>query len=166
FAASREQFEAILVDLDSPEVRAMTHSDLERRIADKGKELLRQLYQDHLDLRGSSEATASVTGADGITRTSHRPGERNLMTVFGPVVVRRERYYEAAGGGGLHPRDAELNLPPELYSLELRRRAAVEAAKTSFDESAAAIAERTGAEIPKRQVEELVQRAATDFDAF
>jgi hypothetical protein len=39
------------------------------------------------------------------------------------------------GAESLHPLDAELNLPDERYSLELRRRVAEEAAKNSFDET-------------------------------
>jgi hypothetical protein len=66
----------------------------------------------------------------------------------------------------LHPLDAELNLPPERYSHELRRRVAENVAKNSFDETLETIEKTTGAHIPKRQVEELAQRAALDFDAF
>ena len=66
----------------------------------------------------------------------------------------------------MHPLDAELNLPDERYSLELRRRVAEEAAKSSFDETLKSIGKTTSAHVPKRQVEELVMRAAQDFDAF
>lgn len=66
----------------------------------------------------------------------------------------------------LHPLDAELNLAKELYSHELRRRVAVEASKSSFDEVVRMLKETTGAQVGKRQVEELVIRAAEDFDAF
>jgi hypothetical protein len=66
----------------------------------------------------------------------------------------------------LHPLDAELNLPDERYSLEMRRRVAEEAAKSSFDETLESIGKNTGGHVPKRQVEELVMRAAQDFDAF
>jgi hypothetical protein len=66
----------------------------------------------------------------------------------------------------LHPLDAELNLPDERYSLELRRRVAEEAAKSSFDETFESIGKTTGAHVPKRQIEELVKQAALDFDAF
>jgi len=55
----------------------------------------------------------------------------------------------------LHPLDAELNLPPERYSLELRRRVAENAAKNSFDETVDTMNKTTGGHIPKRQVEEL-----------
>ena len=40
-----------------------------------------------------------------------------------------------AGHDSLHPLDAALNLPPERYSLEVRRRVAVAAASRSFDEA-------------------------------
>ena len=62
--------------------------------------------------------------------------------------------------------DAELNLPNELYSLEIRRRVAMEAAKSSFNEVVTYVRNTTGAQVHKRQTEELVIRAAQDFDDF
>jgi hypothetical protein len=59
-----------------------------------------------------------------------------------------------------------LNLPVERYSHEVRRRAAIEAAKNSFDEGVEALQTYTGAHVPKRQFEELVARAAQDFEDF
>src|ERR1019366_6558154 len=99
----------------------------------------------------------------------HRPHsllrERRLATIFGTVTVRRTGY-AAHDAETMFPRDAELNLPPELYSHGVQRRAADEVIKTSFDQAVAAIASTTGAEVPKRQLEELAGRAAEDFDAF
>ena len=43
---------------------------------------------------------------------------------------------------------------------------AEESARSSFDEAAEAIDKRTGAHVPKRQVEALSVRAAQDFDSF
>ena len=48
----------------------------------------------------------------------------------------------------------------------MRRLVAVNTAKNSFDEAVETIDKATGGYIPKRQVEELTQRAARDFDAF
>ena len=59
-----------------------------------------------------------------------------------------------------------MNLPDERYSLEVRRRVALEASKNSFDETVETLSRYTGAAIGKRQVQELVGRAAQDFDAF
>jgi len=80
------------------------------------------------------------------------------------VYVSRPR--REKGTESLHPLDGELNLPDERYSLELRRRVAEEAAKNSFDDTLEGIGKNTGAHVPKRQIEELVKRAARDFDAF
>ena len=101
----------------------------------------------------------------GTERSRKRQQQRELETIFGTVQVRRTGY-GAEGQASLHPLDAQLNLPAERYSLEVRRRAALEAAKNSFDETVQTLSEYTGAQIGKRQVEELVSRAAQDFDAF
>lgn len=165
FAAAQQQFAALLAYLGSGAARALTHSDLERKLEVEGCELLRLLYQGHLDARGPGEAAGPVGGADGVARGQARLQPRTLATVFGPVTVRRLGY-GAAGAASLHPLDAALNLPPERYSHELRRQAATEAAKGSFDEAVQSVGRHTGTPVAKRQVEELVARAAQDFDAF
>ena len=91
--------------------------------------------------------------------------KRDLETIFGTVTVERTGYGKP-GSRSLHPLDAELNLPDNRYSFELCRRVAEEAAKTSFDETFESISKNTGGHVPKRQIEELVRRAAQDFDAF
>jgi hypothetical protein len=87
------------------------------------------------------------------------------MTVLGPVEVERT-VYSARKTAGLMPVDADLNLPPESYSLEVRRRMSLLASRVSFDAAVAEMEAHTGAPVPKRQAEELVTRAAKDFDAF
>ena len=62
--------------------------------------------------------------------------------------------------------DAALNLPCELYSHVVRRAVAERAACDSYEEVVAAIGERTGMTIGKRQVEQMAARAARDFDDF
>ena len=91
--------------------------------------------------------------------------ERRLETTFGTVAVERLGYARP-GHDSLHPLDAALNLPPERYSLEVRRRVAEAASSRSFDEALFELSRHTGAEVPKRQAEQLVVRAAQDFDAF
>jgi len=163
---ARENFEHIVGYLDSKETSGMTHSELERALEKKGRELMRMLLQEHLNNRGPGQSDAPpVEGADGVVRSRVRLQERELETVFGTVSVERAGYGRQ-GVESLHPLDAELNLPDERYSLELRRRVAEEAAKSSFDETLESIGKNTGGHVPKRQVEELVMRAARDFDAF
>lgn len=165
YEQSRREFEDIVRHLDSEEVRLKTHSELERELEKMGRELMRKLLQEHLEARGLGECAKPVQGADGVDRTRVRLQERKLETIFGTVEVDRAGYGQE-GTPSLHPLDAELNLPDERYSLELRRRVAEEAAKSSFDETLESIAKSTGGHVPKRQIEEGVMRAAQDFDAF
>jgi hypothetical protein len=162
---SRQAFEDIVRSLSSEEARSMTHSELERDLEKKGRELMRKLLQEHLQTRGPGQCAQPVRDADGVERTRVRLQERKLESIFGTVATERAGYGKE-GRRSLHPLDAELNLPDERYSLELRRRVAEEAAKSSFDETLESIGKTTGAHVPKRQIEELVMRAAVDFDAF
>jgi len=165
YEQSRQEFEDIVRRLDSEEVRSMTHSDLERNLEKMGRELMRKLLQEHLQSRGQGESAQPVKGSDGVDRPRVRLQERNLETIFGTVSVERAGYGQEASRS-LHPLDAELNLPEKKYSLELCRRVAEEAAKSSFDETFESIGKSTGGHVPKRQIEELVRLAAWDFDAF
>ena len=110
-------------------------------------------------------AAGPVAGANGVERSQRRVHERRIETTFGTVAVERVGYARR-GHDSLHPLDAALNLPPERYSIEVRRRVAVAAASRSFDEALFDLSRSTGAEVPKRQAEQLVARAAEDFDAF
>jgi hypothetical protein len=165
FAEARESFGAMETYLGSKEACSLRESDLERELEKRGRELMRQLLQAHLEVRGPGEAAAPVKGPDGEERIQQRLHERGLETVFGEVRIERAGYV-AKGMESLHPMDADLNLPKELYSHEVRRRVADEAAKSSIDEVVRMLSETTGAHVGKRQVEELVIRAAEDFDAF
>jgi hypothetical protein len=119
----------------------------------------------HLALRAALERRTHVVGAEGVERTSTRESGRHLETVFGRVEVERLAY-QAPGSTDLHSMDAALNLPREMFSHGIRRMAAKEAARASFDEVVEIVRDYTGSSIAKRQVEELAVRAAQDFDAF
>jgi hypothetical protein len=167
FARSRARFEQMVGFLDGGGAAQLDHGELEDRLAVHGRELLRLLYQDHLDLRAVRERRLDeVLDADGVSRPSVEAGHgRTLTTVFGEVTATRLAY-RRRGQTNLHPADTALNLPAEKHSHGLRRLAAVEAARGSFDDTVAAIARATGQRVGKRQVEELLRRAAVDIDAF
>ncbi|MDA8440459.1 MAG: ISKra4 family transposase [Propionibacterium sp.] len=167
FARSRTCFDRLVGYLDGGEAARLDHSDLEDRLDREGRELLRLLFQDHLDLRAVREPRLhEVTDADGAPRPSVEVGHtRALTSVFGQVRVPRLAY-RARGHANLHPADAALNLPVEKHSHGLRKLAAVEASRGSFDDTADAITRATGVRLGKRQAEELAGRAAVDFDDF
>jgi len=165
YGHGQEYFEQIIGLLDSKEGNSMDMSKLEQELEKRGRELMRILLQEHLNNRSPGTSSEPVRDADGIERIETPAHERKIETVFGRVELNRSGYGEK-GCESLHPLDAELNLPPEIYSLELHRRVAEEAAKNSFEEVVETIAKTTGGHVPKRQAEQLVQRAVQDFDAF
>ena len=153
--------------LDGPRAARLEHADLEEQLDARIRELGRLLLQDHLDARRARERRLErVSGPDGIVRTRPERGhQRQLATVFGKVTVTRIAY-RAPGAANVHIADAELNLPPEMHSHGLRRRAAAEAARGSFGQAAAAVSRASGVRLGKRQAEELTRRAAADFGGF
>src|SRR5487761_2324016 len=165
FAAADQAYAAITEFLRSKEAWQVEHSELERELEGKGRELLRKLLQAHLELRQPGKTVEAVRDAAGTPLEPTTVHERSVESIFGTVEVARTGY-GAAGTASLHPLDGALNLPPEKYSLEVRRRAAIEAAKSSFDEGLQTLEMYTGAHVPKRQFEELMKRAAQDFKAF
>ena len=128
---------------------------------------MRRLLDDHLALRALREQRLErVIGYEEFVRTLLDSGhERALETVFGTVRVERLAY-RAPGVRNLHPADAALNLPVERHSHGLRKLAALEAARGSFQDASDAIDRSTGVRLGKRQIEELATLAAVDFEEF
>lgn len=164
---AQEKFETIINQLLSGEVAKLTHGSAEELINKEGTELLRILLQGYLDVRAFDETRReSVTGSDGIVRNRCRKDcKRDLESIFGEVVVTRCAY-NALDTNSLFPLDAELNLPIEKYSHGLRIRASYEVQKSSFGESLTSIVRTTGGMIPNRQIQQISDIIAQDFDDF
>ena len=153
--------------LDGTDAAGLSHAELEERLDVHGRELLRRLLDDHLALRAVREQRLDlVVGDEGVTRGRVESGHaRVLETVFGAVSVERLAY-RAPGLANLHPADAGLNLPVERHSHGLRKLAALESPRGSFDDAVDSIYRQTGQRLGKRQVEELAGLAAMDFEDF
>jgi hypothetical protein len=101
YVASRDAFECLVSTLAGAPARGMAHDELELLLEQQGRELLRQLMQDHLDLRARTEEAAApvsagqpvVRGPEGQARTWREKGHGRWLTcVFGPVRVTRNAY--------------------------------------------------------------------------
>lgn len=167
FASSRECFEAVISFLAGEEVSGFEHGELEEHLEGRSRELFCRLFQDHLVVCAQrEERLGEVVDSAGVARPSVETGHhRVLATVFGEVDVERLAY-RRRGHENLHPADGLLNLPAERHSHGLRRWAAIEASRGSFDAAVEAIERATGQQVGKRQVESLAQRAAADVDGF
>ncbi len=167
FSEAGAAFFQIIETLQSEASQKLTHGTLEEVINRQGREILRLLFQGHLDQRAREEAREeAVIGSDGEERGRCR--ERTscvLQTLFGEVRVNRKGY-SSAQAGSLFPLEIALNLPPDKYSDGLRCQVAVESSKNSFDEALSTINDLTAQHVGKRQAEELVDKIALDFEAF
>ncbi len=160
-------FDTVVAFLDGDEAAGMEHAELEDQLQERSRQLFCRLFQDHLDRRAQREQRLEmVCDAGGVHRPNVETGHRRgLATVFGEIAVTRLAYRHR-GRPNLHPTDAALNLPDEKHSHGLRRLAAVEGSRGSFDDAIDAIERAVGQHVAKRQVEALVRRAAVDVDEF
>jgi hypothetical protein len=122
FAASMKLVTALVAELQAPEAAGLTAYELEQFVAAGGREVQRQMVQDHLDLRAAREEEtarehgSAVAGADGIPRNRLETGHRRLLsTLFGTVQVRRCAW-RRPGAGNCYPGDAALSLPAPRHS--------------------------------------------------
>lgn len=168
FDRSRRLFEEVVARLADSGCGELTHAQLEEQLTERSRELVRSLFQDHLDLRASREQRIpeGALGADGVVRArAERGHQRELATVFGTVTVTRIAY-RAPDVANLYPADAVLNLPVGRHSHGLRRLAAIEAARGSFEQAGAAVERASGVRVGKRQLEALAGAAAADVAGF
>ncbi len=167
FRGSRACFDELVGWLEATEASALTHGELEGELDRRGRELLRTMFQGQLDLRAVRETRAEdVNDADGIDHRAVESGHvRPLASIFGTVSVTRLAYRHR-GHANLYPADGQLNLPQERHSHGLRRLAAIEGSRGSFDQATEAIGRTTGQRVGKRQVEALASRAAADVEDF
>jgi hypothetical protein len=172
FAVSKAMFAALADGLAGPAAAGLTAFELEELVDDESRKAVRQLVQDHYDLRALREEqqarkhSSPVAGTGGITRTRLETGHgRLLATLFGTVTVTRCAWRKP-GAGNWRPADAALSLPAGRHSRTLAKLACLEAARGSFDGAHAAITRRCGPVIGKRKIEESVVSAAADVPAF
>jgi hypothetical protein len=173
FAESAIAFQTLKYTLSGSGAAGWSHAELEEHLDTAGRQLLRQLLQDHLDLRAAREEEQLrvgprpvVTGPEGRARPWRETGHsRRLSCMFGTVRVTRIAW-RGPGVGNVHPADAALSLPAGRHSMGLRRLAVTEAVRGSFDQARDAVERRCGNVLGKRRLEEIVVAAAVDVDGF
>ena len=110
--------------LSSSEARQMSESELERELHRRRQDLARKLLQGHRDQRSPKEAAGPAEDTSGVECSEPREHESHAETTSGTMQVvglgcaRR-------GHDGLHRLDAALNLLPERYLVEMRRRVTI-----------------------------------------
>lgn len=166
FTTSRRMFDELVGEASSARGLARGHMEVEEAIRATGRDLLRQLFQDHLDLRSAQEQRVKVVDHEGEPLSEPRVARRRLHSLLGGSVVVTRLLYQAAGHEGRAPADAGLRLCKDGYSMGVRRELAQLCANDAYDPAVATLERLTGVHVPKRQAEQLVRRASKDVCAF
>ncbi len=163
FADAREELEAVLEQVT--EAGATHHVAIGKLITEGMARVGARIYQGHLDTLFAQER-AEVEHWERPDGSEVRVRTRHLETEVGRMTVRRHGLKLAGDEHARFPMDQHLSLPAELYALSLREEIAAAAVEASFDRSVERIDHATAGHVPKRQAEEQVVRASTDFEAF
>jgi hypothetical protein len=112
YTASRVLFDALITRLGEPEMAERPEHAVEEFITGSGRDVFKQMLQDHLDARAAAEPRlAQVVGADQVARRRAERGHARLLgTTVGEVEATRIAY-RAPTVSNLHPADARLALP-------------------------------------------------------
>ena len=147
---------------------AVLLDDMERLAVEESRKIGLGALQLAMDAQADAEMPLpGLTGADGERRGCREKSATTVVTMLGRVRVRRVAYRSRKKGvADLHWRDAVLNLPPCGYSWQLQRFAEMACRAGSFQHGHDLVLAATGVSAGKRQLEEILARAAADAEAF
>jgi hypothetical protein len=160
-------FDALIARLGDPQMAGHTEHAMEEFIAGSGRDVLRQVLQDHLDARAAAEPRlVEVTGADQVIRRRAEPGHTRLLsTTLGTVEVTRIAYRKP-GVSNLHPADARLALPDSRYSFPLQKAVVHETVTGALREARDGLDRMLSARVGTRQLMQITADAARDVRTF
>jgi hypothetical protein len=166
FHSAYEKCIAITDHRSTEMVGDKTHSASEAYLETEGRDLLRLLWQDHVENQGSGRVGNAGCGSDGVVRSHKRDHrETGYTSVCGAGRVARTGE-SPRGVASFFPREAQLNLPARGSSPRLQKRVAAKAATMAVDDVAHDIETATAVRLGKPQGEPIVSGAAQDFDAL
>jgi hypothetical protein len=165
---AHQQLSALECWLAAPATRQLPLHQVEAQQEQLGRELQRRLLQAHIQQRGQGDLGPALRVSvqnQSLLYSHRRLHTRQIRTIFGLIPITRLGY-SRPGAASLHPLDATLQLPARSFSYEFQKRMVKAAVQGTFREASDRIADFTGTAIPLRSVEEVMQDAAQDFDAF
>lgn len=167
YAASRALFDTLIIRMGEPEMNQRPEHLVEEFITGTGREVFKQVLQDHLDARAAAEPRlAEVAGADLVVRRRAEPGHARLLgTTVGEVEVTRIAY-RAPGVSNLHPADARLALPEGHYSYPLCKAAVYESVTGALRQARDGLDRMTGVRVGTQQLMRITVEAARDVRDF
>lgn len=167
---ARVQFDKLEQWFASQKTQSMSFGEVEIAEEKYGRQLLQCLLQEYIDHRGSGDVGNAILVSDknngqGIVYSHRRIQARNVICLFGKIVVRRVGY-GMPGKESIHPLDKTMRLPRCVYSYEIQRRLLKWAVQGPFDEAIETMRDTSEISIPKRIAESVVIDASADFNDF
>jgi hypothetical protein len=147
---------------------SQTLAEMEQAAVEASRAIGLGALQLALDAQAEQEMPLpGLAGADGYWRGCREKSATTVITMLGKVTVRRVACRSRDKGvPDLHWRDMVLNLPPCGYSWQLQRFAEMACRAGSFQDGHGLVLAAAGVSIGKRQLEEILARAAGDAQAF
>ncbi len=167
-SAALQAFSSLEAWLSAPATLQLPLHQIELQQELRGRQLHRILLQSHVQQRGTGDVGPAlvVTTPSATALFSHRRLQRRtLKTIFGPIDIDRTAYCRD-GAESIHPLDEAMQLPARSFSYELQKRMIKAAIQGPFRESMQRIQEAAGLTVPMRSLEQILEDAAQDFDAF
>jgi hypothetical protein len=165
---ARDLFSSLECWLSSAPALTLPLHLVERQQQIKGRQVQRLLLQAHVQQRGTGDvgpALQVLPASSSSLFTHRRLQRRTLNTIFGPIHIDRIGYSHP-GQPSIHPLDEALQLPARSFSYELQKRLLQAAVQGPLRESIDRILDITGLTVPMRSLQQLLQDAAQDCDAF
>lgn len=166
--AALQAFSSLEAWLSAPATLQLPLHQIEFQQELRGRQLHRILLQTHVQQRGTGDVgpvLAVATQSATALFSQRRLQRRTLKTIFGPIDIDRTAYCRD-GAESIHPLDEALQLPARSFSYELQKRMVKAAIQGPFRESMQRIQEAAGLTVPMRSLEQILEGAAQDFDAF
>lgn len=119
-----------------------------------GSRVLEKLLE--VDQQQLDSKTVDCGRGHGARWLSWRP--KQLLTVLGPIQIRRSYYYCEVCGTGVHPQDSQWGIEGTGLSPGVRRMMARLGSKESFEEAREDLAELAGVKVVTKQVERVSEQ--------
>jgi hypothetical protein len=165
---ARDSFSSLECWLSSAPALTLPLHLVEQQQQIKGRQVQRLLLQAHVQQRGTGDVgpALQILQASPCSLFTHRRLQRRtLKTIFGPIHIDRMGYSHP-GQPSIHPLDEALQLPARSFSYELQKRLVQATVQGPLRESIDRILDTSGLTVPMRSLEQILQDAAQDFDAF
>jgi hypothetical protein len=165
---ARDLFSSLECWLSSAAALTLPLHLVEQQQQIKGRQVQRLLLQAHVQQRGTGDvgpALQMLQASPCSLFTHRRLQHRTLKTIFGPIHIDRIGYSHP-GQPSIHPLDEALQLPARSFSYELQKRLVHATVQGPLRESMDRILDTSGLTVPMRSLQQILQDAAQDFDAF